>query len=157
MGLGSFESVSLKEARERADYWRSVVREGKDPIKERDRQKREAAKSDHTLTTVAEEAFEARKAELKNDGKSGRWFSPLQLHVLPKLGKVPVEEIDQKDIRDTLAPIWHEKGETARKAINRLGIVIRYAASLGLDVDIQATKSLRLVSSYLRRFLTRPS
>ncbi len=139
MGLGSYPEVSLKEARESAERWRAVVREGKDPIKERQRLHREAAKADHTLAKVAEEAYEARKAELKNDGKAGRWFSPLALHVLPKLGKVPVEEIDQQDIKNTLAPIWHSKGETARKAIGRLGIVLRHGAAMGLNVDIQAT------------------
>ena len=55
---------------------------------------------------VAEEAFEARKAELKGDGKAGRWFSPLELHVLPKIGRVPIEELDQQDIKNVLAPIW---------------------------------------------------
>ena len=139
MGLGSIDTVSLKEARESAEQWRAVVRQGKDPIKERERLKREAAKGDNTLASVAVEAFEARKAELKEDGKAGRWFSPLELHVLPKLGKIPVEEIDQQDIKTALAPIWHTKAETARKAINRLAIVMRHAAAMGLDVDIQAT------------------
>lgn len=139
MGLGSLENVSLKEVRETAEQWRAVVRQGKDPIKERERLKREAAKGDNTLATVAVEAFEARKAELKGDGKAGRWFSPLELHVLPKIGKIPVEEIDQQDIKITLAPIWHSKADTARKAINRLAIVMRHAAAMGLDVDIQAT------------------
>ncbi len=139
MGLGSLAEVSLKEARKTADRWRAVARDGKDPIKERDRLKREAAKSDNTLANIAAAAFEARKAELKNDGKAGRWFSPLELHVLPKLGKVPIEEIDQQDIKNTLAPIWHTKGETAKKAMGRLGIVFLYAAAMGLDVDVQAT------------------
>ena len=139
MGLGSLDAVSLKEARETAENWRSVVRQGKDPIKERERLKREAAKGDNTLASVAVEAFEARKAELKDDGKAGRWFSPLELHVLPKIGKIPVEEIDQQDIKNTLATIWHAKADTARKAINRLAIVMRHAAAMGLDVDIQAT------------------
>jgi integrase len=116
-----------------------VVRDGKDPIKERDRQRREAARPDNTLSVVSLDAFEARKAELKDDGKAGRWFSPLELHVLPKLGKVPVEDLDQHDIRTVLAPIWHSKADTARKALNRLNIVLRYAAALGMDVDLQAT------------------
>ena len=145
MGLGSFNEVSLKQAREQAEQWRSIAREGKDPIKERDRLAKEAEKNAYTLRAVAEEAYEARKAQLKHNGKAGRWFSPLELHVLPKLGKVPVADIDQGDIRDTLAPIWHEKGETARKAINRLGIVIEYAFSLGLDVDIQATSKAKIL------------
>lgn len=139
MGLGSLMHVSLKVAREEADRWRAVARQGIDPIKERARLNREADKADHALETVARETFEARKAELKGDGTAGRWFSPLELHVLPKLGRVPVEEIDQRDIKTTLAPIWHTKADTARKAMNRLGIVLRHAAAMGLDVNIQAT------------------
>ncbi|MBY6161344.1 integrase arm-type DNA-binding domain-containing protein [Mameliella alba] len=143
MGLGSLEDVSLKEARETADRWRRVVREGRDPIKERDRLRREAAREDNTLSSVALEAFEARKASLKSDGKPGRWFSPLELHVLPKLGGVPIEQIDQQDIRNALAPIWHNKAETARKALQRLDIVMRHAAALGLDMDIQAPEKAK--------------
>jgi len=139
MGLGSFPEISLKQAREAAMEWRTVARGGQDPIKERRRQKREADKLDHTVASIARDAFEARKAELKGDGKAGRWFTPIELHVLPKIGQVPVQELDQRDIRDALAPIWHEKADTARKAMNRLGIVLRHAAALGLDVDIQAT------------------
>jgi integrase len=146
MGLGGVRysdyspelGLTLKEVRQEAGKWRSVLREGKDPIKERQRLKREVARADHALATVAAEAFEARKAELKGDGKDGRWFSPLEIHVLPKLGKIPVEDIDQQDIRNTLAPIWHTKADTARKAMNRLNIVLKYGAALGLDVDLQA-------------------
>lgn len=143
MGLGSLPGVSLKEAREQAERWRAVVRQGKDPIKERERERREAARADNTLTSIAQETYEARKAELKGDGKAGRWYSPLEIHVLPKLGKVPIEDLDQTDIKNTLQPIWHSKADTARKAMNRLGIVFRYAAAKGLDVDIQATEKAK--------------
>ena len=139
MGLGGLQDVSLSAARDAAERWRAVAASGRDPIKEREREARELARADNTLRVVALEAFEARKAELKGDGKAGRWFSPLELHVLPKLGKVPVQDIDQRDIRDVLAPIWHTKADTARKAMNRLNIVLRHAAALGLDVDLQAT------------------
>ncbi|UWQ22402.1 site-specific integrase [Jannaschia sp. W003] len=143
MGLGSAHDVSLKRARELADAWRAVAVEGRDPIKERERELREATRADTSLRRIAEEAFEARKAELKGEGLAGRWFSPLELHVLPKLGKVPVEDLDQRDIRDVLAPLWHTKADTARKALNRLGIVLRHAAALGLEVDLQATDKAR--------------
>lgn len=143
MGLGTASQVSLKEVREVADKWRAVVRAGKDPIRERERKRREDARNLHLLEDIAKDAFDSRKAELKGDGVAGRWFSPIELHVLPKLGKIPVAEIDQKDIRDVIAPIWHTKAETARKALNRLAIVMRYAAALGLDVDLQATEKAR--------------
>lgn len=140
MGLGALTAVSLKEAREAAEKWRSKVRINLDPIKERERERRVASRSVHLLGDVAADAFESRKAELKGDGVAGRWFSPLLLHVLPKLGKIPIEDIDQIDIRDALQSIWHTKAETARKAINRLGICMKHGAALGLDVDMQATE-----------------
>ncbi len=138
MGLGGLSNVSLAAAREAAERWRAVAASGRDPIKEREKEAREASRADTTLRVLAVEAFEARKAELKGDGKAGRWFTPLELHILPKLGRVPVEDLDQRDIRDALAPIWHAKADTARKAANRLHIVLQHAAALGLEVDLQA-------------------
>lgn len=154
MGLGGYPDVSLKNARLTADGWRAVIRAGKDPIKERRNAEREAQRNQAILTDIALDAYESRKAELKGDGKAGRWFSPLELHVLPKLGKMPVAMIDQRDIRDTLAPIWHDKAETARKAMNRLSIVMRHAAALGLDVDLQATEKAKALLGKQRHTAT---
>ena len=108
----------------------------------------------YPLSDVATDAFESRKAELKGDGTSGRWFSPLQLHVLPKLGKMPVSEIDQRNIRDALASIWHDKAATARKAMDLLGICLRHAAALGLEVDIQATEKAKALLGKQRHTVT---
>lgn len=154
MGLGVYPTVTLAQARQEAEKWRAVVREGHDPIKERQRQRREAEKQLHILRDVALDAYESRKAELKGDGKAGRWFSPLEIHILPKLGKVPVADIDQIDIRDTLAPIWHSKAATAEKAIQRLGVVIQHAAALGLDVDMQAVEKARALLGKQRHKVT---
>lgn len=143
MGLGGLGDVGLAEVRREAERWRAEARAGRDPIKVRDKERRAARREDIALAVITADAFEARKAELKGDGKAGRWLSPLQVHVLPKLGKVPVTDIDQRDIRDVLAPLWHTKADTARKALNRLAIVLRHAAALGLDVDLQATEKAK--------------
>jgi integrase len=143
MGLGGWPAVSLAEARDVAVKWRTVVRQGDDPVKVRAKEKREAAAARNLLRDVAADAFDARKAELKGDGEAGRWMSPLELHVLPKLGAVPVGDLDQRDVRDALAPLWHTKSATAEKALNRLGIVMRHAAALGLEVDLQVTAKAR--------------
>ncbi|WP_375703694.1 tyrosine-type recombinase/integrase [Bartonella sp. AD13SXNS] len=143
MGLGALRGVSLKQARELATGWRFVLREGRDPIKERNKQKREAISNLHYLKDIALDAFESRKAELKGDGKDGRWFLPLKFHILPKLGCLPVSEITQTEIRDTLAPIWHTKAATAEKALIRLNLCLKHAAALGLDVDLQAVEKAR--------------
>ena len=139
MGLGGFPALGLSDARKVAERWRAVAKAGGDPVKERAAEARAARREDISLAVLTADAFEARKAELKGDGTAGRWLSPLTLHVLPKLGRVPVTDIDQRDIRDTLAPIWHTKADTARKALNRLSVVLRHAAALGHDVDLQAT------------------
>lgn len=143
MGLGSWPDVSLAEARQSAEQARSLVRMDRDPISDRQKRRREAERNLHTLADIASDAFAARKSELKDDGKAGRWLSPLTIHVLPKLGRVPIAEIDQAAIRDTLRPIWHEKADTARKAMNRLNIVVKHAAALGLDVDIQVVEKAK--------------
>jgi integrase len=143
MGLGGFSSLGLADARKRSERWRKLAAAGRDPIKEREAEERAARREDITLAILTADAFETRKAELKGDGTAGRWLSPLTIHVLPKLGKVPVTDLDQRDIRDCLAPIWHTKADTARKAMNRLSIVFKHAAALGLDVDLQATEKAK--------------
>ena len=55
----------------------------------------------------------------------------------PALGRMPVTDLDQTDLKSVLGPIWHSKPEAARKALNRVGIVLRHAAAMGLDVDLQ--------------------
>jgi integrase len=143
MGLGGLSSLGLADARKQSERWRKLAAAGRDPIKEREAEERAARREDITLEILTADAFESRKAELKGDGTAGRWLSPLNIHVLPKLGKVPVTDLDQRDIRDTLAPIWHTKADTARKAMNRLSIVLKHAAALGLDVDLQATEKAK--------------
>ncbi len=143
MGLGPYPDLSLKAAREMATEYRQQAKRGIDPIVKREAEKREAIRNLHMLKEIAQDCFEARKAELKGDGTAGRWFSPLENHILPKLGKMPIAEVDQVAVRDTLAPIWHEKAETARKAANRLNLVLKHAAALGLNVDLQAVDKAR--------------
>lgn len=143
MGLGSMQTISLKYARGLAAEQRALVAKGIDPIRHREKQKQEALRAQNTFDGIAHDAYESRKAELKDDGRAGRWFSPLELHVLPKLGKIPISEINQRDIRDALEPIWHEKAPTASKAADRIQIVFRHAAALGLDVDIQAVEKAK--------------
>ncbi len=158
MGLGALRNVSLKKARELATGWRSILREGRAPIKEREKQKREAISNLHYLKDIALDAFESRKAELKDDGKDGNWFSPLKLHILPKLGCLPVSEITQTEIRNVLAPIWHTKTGVAYRALIRLNMCLKHAAALGLDVDLQATEKARaLLGKQRHKTTNRPA
>ncbi|WP_299628534.1 integrase arm-type DNA-binding domain-containing protein [uncultured Tateyamaria sp.] len=115
MGLGRWPDVPLSEARERASDARRKLRDGIDPIQARQVTMRREQRL--TVADAIEQCFVARQAELKNDGQAGRWLSPLSVHVIPKIGTMAVEDVDQHVLKKTLDPIWHEKADTARKAM----------------------------------------
>lgn len=141
MGLGRWPDVSIAEARERAAEARKRLRDGVDPIVERAKEKFRPNRL--TVTEAINDCFEARKAELKQDGDAGRWLSPLNKHVIPKLGRLPIEEIDQHALKRVLEPIWHTKTEAAMKSLQRMNLTLKHAAALGLNVDLQATMKVR--------------
>lgn len=153
MGLGGYPAISLADARRMADKHRAVLQNGADPIDNRKNEQHSAkalyeannpeARKRRLLCTIAPKTFEARKFQLKDDGKAGRWYSPLQKHVLPALGKKPVGEITGAVIASALKPIWHSQPDVARKAITRLGACLSYARADGMDVDRNAVADAR--------------
>lgn len=139
MGLGTWPSVSLADARKERDLWAAEIRAGRDPISVRRAQKEDAAalrdKQDPTFADMAQTAFEARRAKLRGGGARGRWFSPLATHVIPHIGKMRMSQIHQSDIRDALNPIWRKMHPTAEKAIQRTRMVFETAKLSGIDCD----------------------
>ena len=136
MGLGRWPDVSIAEAREAAREARRTLRGGEDPI--RTRHSERLSINGLTVADAVRGCFEARQAELKGDGQAGRWMSPLAVHVLPKIGTLAIEDVDQHVLKRVLEPIWHEKPDTARKAIGRMNLALKHAAALGRAVDLQA-------------------
>jgi integrase len=141
MGIGRWPDVLIAEARDRASVARRMVRDGLDPIAEREKTRK--ATDRLTLAEAIQGCFESRQAGLKADGKAGRWLSPLAVHVMHKYGKRPVEDIDQHIMKEMLDPIWHAKAVTASKILSRVNLTLQHAAALGLDVDLQVTMKAR--------------
>ncbi len=135
------KDVSIADARAAAAEARATLRAGQCPIEARRQQNRVIARL--TVAQAIASCFEARKAQLKGDGAAGRWLSPLNVHVIPKIGDRAIEDVDQHALRDLLAPIWHTKPEAAAKALNRLSLTFTHAGALGLAVDLQACLKAR--------------
>ena len=152
MGLGCWPDVSIVEARERAAEARKALRFGLDPIAEREKVRFKPHRL--TLAEAITSCFEARKAELKRDGDAGRWMSPLKTHIIPKIGELPVEDVDQHALKRVLGPLWHTKTEAAEKALQRINLTVKHAAALGLDVDLQATMKARALLGKQRHSVT---
>lgn len=145
LGIGGYPKISLSAARNMAADIRRVLERGGDPKAERDAQKKAVkdrtlrnapdARSKRMLSNVVRRTFEAQKASLKGGGSAGRWMSPLNTHIIPKLGKRDVEGITPHDLADVLRPIWNSKSDVARKALQRIGKALSYARSEGLNVE----------------------
>lgn len=139
MGLGAWPAVSLADARKERDRWAGELARGMDPITARkaaqEDAKAERDKSDPSFADAVHIVFQARKDSLRGGGKRGRWLSPLDQHVTPKIGRKPISTIHQTDIRDAIAPLWRKMHPTGLKAIQRTRIVFQEMQLMGYDCD----------------------
>ena len=147
MGLGAYPTISLAEARVEANRCRKLVAQGIDPRGERKKVLRP-----ETFREATNTYFELKSEGLKGGGTAGRWMSPINTHVLPKLGDKPVAQITLNDLVEVLQPIW--KTDTGRKALNRIDQILTNAKARHPDVlpsvtDI--TKSTKALLPHVKR------
>jgi hypothetical protein len=97
MGLGSFSTFSLAEARERARKQRQLLADGVDPIEAR-KEGRTAALLEQakalTFDACAEQYVEAHRAGWRNDKHGDRWANTLKAYASPVFGSLPVQAVD---------------------------------------------------------------
>lgn len=135
MGLGSVHTLSLAEARDRAQACRKLLLEGLDPIVERRNQrnaKRVADARTLTFKECAEKYIEAHAAAWRNEKHRAQWAATLNAYAFPVIGALPVSSIDQGLVIRILEPIWKEKPETAKRLRGRIENILSWAAVRGL-------------------------
>ena len=135
MGLGDFELVGLKKARDKRSAAYALVKDGIDPIDERAaRLSARAAEKAKALTfkECAESYIEAHKAGWKNAKHAAQWTATLETYAYPTIGKLQVQDIETVHIEKILRPIWNEKTETASRVRGRIEKVLDRAKALGL-------------------------
>ena len=134
MGLGSLDTYSLAEARERARNCRKLRDEGKDPIEERNAArlavKLEATKA-ITFEQCAERYIAAHRAGWRNGKHRDQWSSTLETYVNPIIGALPVQAIDTTLVMKAVEPIWNEKPETASRVRGRIEAILDWATARG--------------------------
>ena len=127
IGLGSARVVSLDEARELALRNKRIARSGGDPVA----QKRQEQGQAILFRDVAINVHEQHEGAWKNDKHKAQWISSLQNHVFPKIGYMPVGEVTSAEVLNVLSPIWNEKPETAKRVLQRIRSVIKWAKAKG--------------------------
>jgi hypothetical protein len=115
MGLGSFNFVSLAQARQYATDGKRLVINGEDPIEERKKEQiKIQLKQARNLTfkEIAEACIAAKAPEWKNAKHSQQWNNSLEAYAFPILGELPISDITTDLILKALEPIWITKAET---------------------------------------------
>jgi integrase len=131
LGLGSARDVTLAQARDLRDDKLAVIRQGVDPVTDRQDAKvraRAAERSGVTFIERAEQYLAAHEDGWSNAKHREQWRSTLSNYVYPAIGKLPAAKITTADIVDLLRPIWSTKAETARRIRGRIESVLDYAA-----------------------------
>ena len=129
IGLGSWEHVSLAEARKRAREARAEIDAGLDPIEERKRRRAENAATLPLLTfdQAAAELIAARLPEWKNAKHADQWRNTLTTYASPVIGRMDVAAVELQHIEAILRPIWATKTETASRVRMRIEAVLDWA------------------------------
>jgi integrase len=134
MGLGSYPTVSLAQARERAREATDAIWHGKDPVEERRAEAADLVATEArnlSFADAVDKFLEAKLAEFKNEKHRKQWRSTLVTYACPVVGMQPVSTIDVHDIRRVLQPIWQTKTETASRLRGRIESVLAWATVAG--------------------------
>jgi integrase len=141
MGLGAAggpAAVSLADSRVKARRLHDLVREGRDPLDERDAARAaEAAAAQEekiravTFRQVADAYIAAHEASWRNAKHRQQWSNTLNTYAHPVMGDLPVANVDTGLVMSVLEPIWHTKPETASRLRGRIEAVLDYAKARG--------------------------
>ena len=138
MGLGSLQDVGLAEARELASENRKLVKNGFDPIVERDARKAKnvaASKKVITFKEAAEAYIQQHRAGWKNPVHAAQWPSSLEAYAYPTLARMSVADVETAHIMQVLKPIWKDKVQTATKVRGRIEAILGWATASGYRKD----------------------
>lgn len=140
MGLGSYPTVSLIEARLKAMQQSSILKgDGVDPLKLKQQVKVAAVSEAKAVaaravrfSNVAKEYISSHRSSWRNAKHGDQWTNTLNTYAYPVLDEKPICDIDRELVLRVLLPIWTTKTETATRVRSRIELVLSYAKVKGL-------------------------
>jgi integrase len=133
LAIGAYPQVSLSDARKRRDDARVLIAQGKDPSREKQRDKlRSRLQAADTFKAIANEYC----AKRRRDGEKG-WAPPTATRseyilslLYVSIGQMPIAEIEPRDVLAAIQKIERRgKLDSARRALQLAGAVFRYAVA----------------------------
>ena len=133
LAIGAYPEIGLGEARRRREEARELIALGKDPSREKQREKvRTRIQAADTFQAICDEYCEKRR----RDGVKG-WAPATATRceyllslVCGSIGKLPISEIEPADVLSAIRRIEGKgKLESARRSLQLAGAVFRYAVA----------------------------
>jgi integrase len=134
MGLGSYQDVGLADAREEAKEARKLRKQGIDPVDHR-KAERKAKGLEKAKTKTFAECLDGW-IEANTDGWGSQRYphqqrTQVETHAIPKLGTVPVADINTELVLEVLKPIWATKTVTAQRLRRNIEGILDWAKAKG--------------------------
>jgi integrase len=132
IGLGSYPTVTVGIARDRARELREQIRQGVDPIAERHAARAALIAEQASAMTFRQCAaayIEAHEPTWRNAKHRAQWRSTLETYVYPTIGKLPVAAVDVAHVVKIVEPLWQTKTETASRVRGRVETVLDWATA----------------------------
>lgn len=134
MGLGSANTFSLSEARERALEQRKLLADGLDPLGSKSAAKLARSMAEASIITfdaAAADYIESHRRGWKNEKHVDQWRNTLATYASPVFGKLPVADVTTELVMRVLKPIWADKTETASRLRGRIEKILDWSKVQG--------------------------
>ena len=132
ISFGTYPELSLADARKKRTSARELLAQDIDPKEHRDEQARQSGKANNnTFKYVAFQHHQIKKTTISADHAHDIWRS-FELHLLPKIGNIPIHKLDAPRVIDVLKPISAKSLETVKRLCQRINEVMVYSANTGV-------------------------
>lgn len=158
IGLGSFTSISLADAREAALKKKAEIAEGKDPVLENKRNKAQAGKAQDEFITFKEAARQwhaLKSKDYKNAKHADQVINTLTEYAFPIIGDMHAADIETPHVLQVLThnSLWERKTETATRVRQRIEAVLGWCTVKGYRKGDNPARW----QTHLSEVLTKPS
>jgi integrase len=104
-----------------------LLLDGIDPIETRDAKR--PTREPVTFAAAAKQYVAGHERAWKSADHARQWRNSLDLYVLPVIGERPISAIDTHDVLTIVEPLWQDKTETATRVLNRISLILDWAAA----------------------------
>jgi integrase len=134
MGLGPYPLIGLADARAKARNAKRMLLDGIDPLQAKRKARTDAlleVARTKTFKECAEQYIATHDSDWSSPKSRAAWVSTFKNYVYPKIGALPVADIDTAIVLSVLEPLWSRAPTTASRVRGRIETVLGWAGVRG--------------------------